>query len=104
MLVCFGGGNAERFSCILRDRWKNLRNRFGPSKRLKTLIRYTVFRKYEKLGPKQQLVDIMGTYLFYQKCIGLSFYQEGRRTTHRSNTETVINASRSINKFDLYNI
>jgi len=28
----FGCGYAVRFSCILRDRWKNLGNRYGPPK------------------------------------------------------------------------
>jgi len=35
VLMYFGGGYAERFYCILRNSWKNLRGRFGPSKRLK---------------------------------------------------------------------
>jgi len=37
--VYFGGCYAVRFYCILRDRWKNLRDRFGPLNTLKTLLK-----------------------------------------------------------------
>jgi len=33
-----GAGYAARLYCILRDRWKNLRDRFGPSIRLKKTL------------------------------------------------------------------
>ena len=38
LLVYFGGGYTVRFHCILRDRWKMLRVRFGPSKHLKKYV------------------------------------------------------------------
>jgi len=38
VLVYFGGGYALRFCCILRDRWKDLRDCFSPSKRPKKAL------------------------------------------------------------------
>ena len=38
VLVYFAGGYAEKFSCILRERWKNLWGRFCPSECLKQTL------------------------------------------------------------------
>ena len=36
VLVCFiGGDGKEKVWCILKDHWKNMRDRFGPSKHLR---------------------------------------------------------------------
>jgi len=40
VLMYFGGGYAERFNCISRDRWKNFRDRFGPFKCLIVSLQY----------------------------------------------------------------
>jgi len=46
----------------------------------------------------------MAAYLLYRKRLFASFYQEGKHycTAHKYSTETAIDASRIINKFDHY--
>ena len=68
-----------------------------------TTIRHTEFRKYEKPGPKQQLLDIIWQHIFfYEKRIYVAFKQEGINycTAHKYTTETINNASGLINKSD----
>ena len=48
------------------------------------------------------MMDIRAAYLCYQNCMFVSFYQVRIHycTAHKYSAETVINASRLINKFD----
>jgi len=67
-----------------------------------TDIRHTEWRKYEKPHPNSNWWTLWATYLFHQKLICVSYRQEGFHycTAHKYSTETAINASRLINKFD----
>jgi len=65
-------------------------------------IRHTELRKYKKPDGNSNWWTLWATYLFYQKRAYVSYGQEGIYycAAHKYSTETVINASRLINKFD----
>ena len=72
-----------------------------------TIIRHWILY-VQKPGHKYKLVDMVATYIFiYQKRICISFYHGGIHycTAHKCSKETVIPASRLIDKFDhCYNV
>jgi len=68
-----------------------------------TTMRHTEFRKYKKNWIKEQLVDIMGYICFFTKKVYMRILSKEEIhycTARKYSTETVINASRLINKFD----
>ena len=67
------------------------------------IIRHTEFRKYEKPGPKQQLVDIMddGSHNFFTKNVYTFLLPRVNILLYRPQVQyRNSNASRLINRFD----
>jgi len=100
----FGGSYVVTLYCrpILRDSWKNLRVLYGTSNRLKEHWLNTL----NFVGTKNLVLNATGghygQYIFFTKTVCTCLFNKKEYVTvtaHMYSTETVINASRLINKF-----
>jgi len=64
--VYFGGCRKAKFYGILTNRWKNLRDRFGPSKHLKKTLPKRMFKKLYQLAKHHSfMVKSSASQIFY---------------------------------------